>query len=363
MIEHATDLRPRRPGLVALALLVSLVATACSSDAEAGAEQEAFERVINVEIVELTPTDFTERIRMTGTVQANQDVEISAEESGVVREILVEKGAVVSEGDPLLRIDGRILSAQLREAEARAELARETWERRKRLFEEDRVGSELAYLEARYGWEQADAALSNLRERLDRAVVRAPLSGVLEDRYVEIGTSVASGTPVARIVQVNPVKISAGVPERFAGDVRRGVEARVHFDALGGEAHRAPITYVGSTVDPGNRTFAIEVVLANPARLFKPEMVANVEVSRREFEGVVVVPQDAIVRTEEGFVAFVVAEGSEGTAAEVRPLTLGPTQGNRAVVEEGLDFGDRLIVVGQQRVSDRDRVRVVGGDS
>jgi membrane fusion protein, multidrug efflux system len=354
-----------------LAILGGAFLASCGGDAEAGDAREgtppsqgtaagAFQRIINVEVQLLEPQAFQEVIRVTGTVQANQDVTLSAEETGVVRELLVARGASVREGDPLLRIDDGLLRPQVREAEARAALAAENWERRRRLFEEDRVGSELAYLEARFQLEQAEAQLATLRERLERTVVRAPLSGVVDERLVEVGTMVSAGTPVLRMVQVDPVKVLGGVPERFAGDVRPGARARVTFDVLRGDVYEAPVRFVGSTVNPRNRTFEVELVLANPGRVVKPEMVANLEIPRQELEGVVVVPQNALVRVEEGFVAFVAQEEDGVPVARVRPLRLGPAQRNLVVVEEGLAPGDRLIVVGQTQVADGDRIQVTG---
>jgi membrane fusion protein, multidrug efflux system len=346
-----------------------LLLQGCGGDARAGdaaegqADAEApavSSRVLNVEVEIVEPTEFRENIRLTGVVHAARDVTVSAEESGVIREIIVERGQSVAQGAPILRIDDRILQTQLREAEARATLARETWDRRRRLFEEDQVGSELAYLEARSQAEQAEAMLENLRERSNRTVIRAPFAGTLEDREVEVGSSVAPGTPVARIVQVNPVKVSAGVPERLSGQVRVGASVRISFDVLPGEVFEGRVNYVGATVNPRNRTFEAEVTLPNPGGIAKPEMVANVEILRDRLENVVVVPQSALVRTEEGFVAFVV-EGGTGTegVVRVRTVRLGPAQRNQVVVEEGLAPGDRLVVVGQQQVADGDRVRIV----
>ena len=353
--------------LTAATALLAAVLASCGPDAEGsgqardpGAEGPRFQRVINVETRSLEAERFEEMIRVTGTVRANHDVTVSAEESGVVRELMVERGNLVREGQPLLRIDDRMLRSQVREAEGRAALARETWDRRRRLFEEDGVGSELAYLEARYQAEQAEAALATLQERLDRTVVRAPLTGMLDDRMVEVGTMVSAGTPVLRIVQVDPVKVAGGVPERYAGDVSRGSTARVSFDALEGDEVDARVLYVSSTVNPANRTFEVEVQVPNPGRVIKPEMVANIRIVRRVLDEVVVVPQNSVVRVEDGFVAFVAeTDGNGDPVARVRPLTLGPSQRNLVVVREGLEPGDRLIVVGQQQVADGDRIRVV----
>jgi membrane fusion protein, multidrug efflux system len=348
-------------GSLLTAALLAGVLAACGEEARAGSEeQDRYERVMNVEVLPVETRRFRELVRVTGTVQANYDVTVSAEESGVVREMLVERGNRVREGEPLLRVDDRVLRSQVREAEARAALATETWERRRRRFGADGVGAADAYHEARNPAQPAQAAQATLRERMDRAVVRAPVSGVLDDRLVEVGTMVSAGTEVARIVQLDPVKVTGGVPERFAGEVTRGSRARVTFDVLGGEGTETEIRYVGSTVNPRNRTFQVELVVPNPGRTIKPEMVANIEIVRRILDDAVVIPQDALVRVEDGFVAFVVEEDERGRAvARSRSLVLGPAQRNLVVVREGLEAGDRLVVVGQSQVANRDRVRVV----
>lgn len=348
---------------VALVGLLAVGASACGGTAEADSaatDEAGFRRIINVEVQPLVREDFRERIRLTGTVEANRDVTFSAEEAGVVREILTDEGAVVTEGQPLVRIDDTILRAQVGEAEAREALAQETWERRRRLFEEDRVGSELAYLEAKYQAQQTTAALNTLSERLARTVVRAPIDGIFDRRDVEVGTMVSPGTPIGRIVQIDPVKVTGGVPERYAGDVRPGADAVVTFDVMPGEQYGGRVGYVSATVNPQNRTFEAQLVLRNPGRVIKPEMVANIDIARRTIEDAIVIPQEALVRVENGFVAFVVAQDAEGEdVAQVRPVVVGVSQRNRVVVQEGLAEGDRLIVLGQTLVADGDRVAVL----
>jgi RND family efflux transporter MFP subunit len=139
-----------------------------------------------------------------------------------------------------------------------------------------------------------------------------------------------------------------------------GSAAAVTFPVLPGAVFDASIQYVGSTVDPQNRTFPIEVVMSNPRGIVKPAMVSNIAVTRQRLDAAVVVPQDALVRVENGYVVFVVAERDGNTVAEVRPVEIGPSQQNQVVVEKGLQPGDRLIVVGQKMVADGDRVSVVG---
>jgi RND family efflux transporter MFP subunit len=156
------------------------------------------------------------------------------------------------------------------------------------------------------------------------------------------------------------VKIMGGVPERYAADVRRGAEARITFDVFPGETYTAPVTFVGSTVNAQNRTFPVEVVMPNPKGLIKPEMVANVSLARRELTDAVVVPQDALIRVENGYIVFVAAERGGSVVAEARPVELGPSRRNLVVVASGLESGERIVVVGQKSVAAGDRLNVVG---
>lgn len=341
--------------------LAGAVAGCGSAEADADDTNAAeYARVINVEVREIETRPFVEEIRLTASVMANQDVQVAAEESGTIREILAEKGTRVSKGQPIAKIDDMILLAQVEHARAQSDLAAQTWDRRKRLYEEDQVGSEISYLEAKAAAEQAFANLKALEGRLARTTIRAPFAGVLEQRMVEVGSMVAPGQVVARVVDLDPVKVVAGVPERYAADVRKGAQADVTLDVLPGEVHQAAIQYVGSTVDPQSRTFPIEVVVPNPGGLIKPEMVANVTVARRDLDSAVVVPQDALVRVENGYVLFVASDRDGTTVAEVRPVVLGPTQRNLVVVESGVEPGERLIVIGQKSVTDGDRINIVG---
>lgn len=357
--------RPLRP-LLPLAALAAVALSACAPgegapEADAAEQPSSFVRIINVEVRTLEASPFREQIRLTGAVQANRDVMLSAEESGRITRLVVDKGSEVSTGQVLLRIDGTVLRSQVDEARAQSQLAAETWQRRKRLWEDDQVGSELAYLEARFAAEQSAARLQALEQRLARTEIRSPIDGVFDQRMVEVGTLVSPGTPVARVVQVDPVKVVAGVPERYGTEVTAGMSAQVFFDVLDGQAFAGEISYVGATVDPSTRTFAIEVEIANPGGRIKPEMIANVALLRREFEDVIVVPQEALVRTADGFRAFVVEGQGDQTTARAVDVVLGANAGNEIVVEQGLEPGQRLVIVGQQQLAGGDQVRVVEG--
>lgn len=334
--------------------------SAAEADASEAGNPPALERrIVPVEVYEVRPEPFTDVVNIVGMVEANRDVTLAAEEGGVVREVLADKGTFVRAGQPILRIDDSLLAPQVEQAEADAALAREMWERQKKLWEEEKIGTELAYLQARYAAQRAEANHRFLAERLSRTTIRAPLSGILESRLVEVGAMVSPGTPVARLVDVNTVKVRGGVPERYASDIEKGSPAVIRFDLLGGREFAGRIDFVGATVDPRDRTVPVEVVVRNPDGAIKPGMVATVSIVRHELDGVVAVPQEAVLRTETGYVVFI-ASGEGGQAvAESRPVVMGPTRNNRVVIESGLEPGDRVIVVGQLKVAAGDRLRIV----
>jgi membrane fusion protein, multidrug efflux system len=346
------------------AILAGLAALAGCSGGETNsaqaAESELQGRIVSVEVATVQARSFTDYVQVVGQVRANQDVTVSAEETGPVRELLVQKGSVVRAGQPIARIDDRLLRAQAEQAASEAALAVETYERQRRLWEDERIGTEIAYLRAQYGARTAQAGARALRERLERTVVRAPISGMLDDRFVEVGTMVMPGTPVARIVDVSSVKVTGGVPERFAGEVQRGALALIAIEGPGAREFEGRIDFVGASVEEQTRTFPVEVLVTGPGGALKPGMIATVRVARGAIASALVIPQEAVIRTESGYVAFVAVENAAGDArAEARAVTLGATQANQVVVTSGLSAGDRIVVVGQGKIAAGDRLQIV----
>ncbi len=344
--------------------LAAIAFAGCSqAEGEAGGAQNSSERldvrVVNVEVARVGLSEFTGFIRVTGELEAVNDATVSAEESGRVREILAEKGRWVEQGQPLVKLEDDLLAAQVEEARAAASLAREEWDRQRRLWETDSVGTELMYLQRKYQAEIAGARLAQLEARLDRTVVVAPVGGVFDDHFLEVGEMAVPGAPVVRVVDVSRVKVTAGVPERYARAVRRGDAAIVTFDIFPGREFTGRVRFVGASVDPANRTFEIEIMLDNPEGIMKPAMVANVRVQRERMADVMVVPQDVVLRSAEGYKVFVVEDRDGFPVAKAREVELGPTSGDNVVITRGLEVGDLLITLGQQLVDDESRVRVV----
>ncbi len=350
--------------LLPLGALVAMISTTgCGEDAAAvdttSAEETDTRRIINVGVERLAPRPFTDVIRLTGTVIADRSVTVAAEEGGKVVKVVIDKGQQVQAGQAIVVLDDELLRAQRDDAKAQLSLAHQLWERTRRLYDEDGIGTENEYLQARFTADQARARLQLIEARLARTKIRAPFDGTLDARHVEVGSIVAPGTPIATLVDLSPLKVTAGVPERYAADVQTGAPARIIFSSLA-DTSDALVEFVGAAVHPGNRTFPVELSLQSSAQTVKPEMVVDVVLERNHLENVVVVPRQALVRTEEGFCAFVaVPAGGEEAVAEVRELTLGASANDQVVILSGLAAEDRLVVLGQTQIADGDRLRIV----
>ncbi|HWV58725.1 MAG TPA: efflux RND transporter periplasmic adaptor subunit [Longimicrobiales bacterium] len=351
-------------GATALASATVALVTGCGAPAQSASSAAATEtvRTVTVEVQEVVPEPFIDYVRLVGVVLANRDVTVAAEEGGVLRQIFVDKGTEVTAGQPIFKIDDELLQAQVAQAEANARLARETYERQRRLWEEEEVGSELTYLQARYAAEAAEAQAALLATRLERTTVRAPISGILDARLVEVGAMVGAGSPVARIVDVSTVKIAAGVPERYAGEIRRGADAVVELAVMGGRTFQGKLSFVGTAVDDGSRTFPIEIEVENDDGALVPGLVANIGVARQVLDSAIVVPQEAILRAEEGYIVYVAVQRDGAWRAEARPVVAGASRAGRVQVNSGLQPGDRVVVVGQQQVTAGDYLNIAGGD-
>ena len=367
--------RARRAAVAAsllLAALLALIATACSAPAETAAADGPAEergplaaafgaRVVNVEVSPVQPTTFVQYIRVVGEVEPLHDVTVSAEETGTLAAFLVAKGDRLTRGQPVTRISSDLLDAQLEEANAILDIATERYQRQRRLWEEQSVGTEMAVLEAQSQVLTSAARLKVLETRKARTLVTSPITGTYDEQYVEVGELVNPGTRLLRVLATDRVKVVAGIPERYALAIVPGTPAVVSFDVIEGREFEGTIGFVGVSVDPNSRTIPIEIVLDNGDGLIRPRLVANVQVERARAEQVIVVPQDLVQRTETGFQVFVAKQGADGLTAEARTVQLGDSYANEVVVTAGLAAGERLITAGHRQVDDGSVVSLVGG--
>jgi membrane fusion protein, multidrug efflux system len=244
--------------------------------------------------------------------------------------------------------------AALEEADAVLAGARATYDRVRQLVDRQAVPRQ-NFITATAEYETARARAAQQRLRLDRSIVRAPIAGLAVTREIEPGEVLAPGTVLTTLHQLDRLKAIVPLPETDVTLVRTGGRATLHVDAWPGRAFEGRIDYVAPSVTGSTRTFPVEIAIDNRDGALRPGMIARVSLVRRTYRSAVVVPRDALQERDTGPVAVVLDEDR----ARVRPVVLGAMQGERVLVESGLDAGDWLIVSGHRGLVDGQRVEVV----
>jgi len=364
-------------------LLVAFLVAGCGSDpapegdsssSDAAAETTNAStpevRTARVSVAVVERSTFEEIVPITGTLSAPNDAILSSQAAGTVTE-LAALGSRVAEGDVIARLDDRLIRAALEQAraglasaESQARLAEDSFRRQEPLYQ-DSIISAIEYEnvlsqrnQARAALNQAEAAVAQAEQQLEYTFIRAPFGGTVESREVERGEQVMPGSPIARVVNTQRLKVTAGVPEAYAAEIRRGSPVTVSVKALNSEPVQAQIAFAGSVVDPRSRTFSIEIELNNTSGDMKPAMIVDVFVTSRVLTEQVVIPQTSILRDENGSSVYLAVDSAEGTITERRPIELGPSYQGRTVITSGLEAGERVITTGQTLVAEGDLIEI-----
>jgi RND family efflux transporter MFP subunit len=352
-----------------LVLAVVLLA-ACGSEetadqvSENSGTKEELVKQVNVNVKELSSSQFTNFIRLVGEVKAKDDIMVSGEVSGRLVEYYVPEGGMVKKGQVFAKIDDELLLSDIERVQAMTENSRETYERLKKIWEEDSIGTKLELLNARYAFKQNNANLSSLNVQLRKTELKAPISGVLEMQRVKAGEMVTTGVPVSRIIGTENVKVVVGVPANYAAKVERGDSALVTFDAYPGREYKGRIDYVASSIESKSRTFNVEIYVPNKDRALKIDMVVNVTLETQHFEDVIVIGQQYVFKTEDGYSVYVVDKDDEGNSiARSQKVKLGGSYQNRVLISDGLEVGDNLITLGSGQVENQTRIKVINNSS
>ncbi len=323
------------------------------------AEAETKEKsgvVVNVETMTVQLAEFDDVVNVIGTVKPAEDIMVASEEGGKVKQWFIDKGAYVKAGQTIVKLNDDLLVKQLAAAKAQYNIAKVNADKSQKVFADAGAVSEVTVTTAQYNVEASRANVELLETRIEKTAIKAPVSGKIDMRLIDLGEMVAPGAPVARLLQTGTVKITAGVPERYVQGIRTGLPVVMKFDALGLDSVTGKITYVGAAISERDRTIPIEVELANQGGKYAPEMVVNMTIVKNKISGAIAVPRTAIVRIEDGYQVYVAAPAGDGYIAEARKVKLGEADKGKIVVTEGLKAGDQVIVVGQAKINPGERV-------
>jgi RND family efflux transporter MFP subunit len=318
-------------------------------DLEADLDNNRTEEVVNVKILEVNNQVFEHFIEVTGKVEAEYNVDVSPETSGVIQEVYAREGDRVKKDQILAKLNTDILERSVDELEVQLELANTTFERQKNLWEQN-IGSEMQYLQAKNSKEGLEKRIASLNAQIELANVKSPVSGIVDVVYQKKGHIGSPQVPFAKVVNIEKIKIYADVSESYITKINNGDKVLVNFPALKREVE-ARIDQVGNTIDPNNRTFRVRINMSNPDKMIKPNLVSIVKLRDYKNDSAIVVPSLYIKEDFNGHFTYV-AETQNGkkTAKKVYVIP-GVTDNNMTEVINGLSDGMLVISEGFNQVA------------
>jgi membrane fusion protein (multidrug efflux system) len=322
--------------------------------AEADANVVAEPPPVNVSVTKLKPETLRDEVKLSGRLDPWVEVQVSTELGGTVLEVGFDKGRRVAKGQILARVGTDLLEASVAEAQAALQHAESEYNKTTELFARQAVPrQDLTSATSNYHGAQARAEQARLR--VERSIIRSPVAGMAIRREIEPGEFIPAGTLVTTVHQLSKLKAVVGIPEDDIAFFEVGAQAHIEIDAYPGREFTGTIHYVSPAATGQNRTFPAEIAIDNQDGKLRSGMIVRVNLVKQVFEDVIVVPRDAVLERDTGYVAFVLDNGR----AVIRNVETGPSERGNVVVLEGLKPGDLLIVTGHRNLVDGQPIRQV----
>lgn len=293
----------------------------------------------------------------SGIVNANTTVDVAFEVPGKVIAAGPDEGQAVRAGQPLAALDPAEYRLAVEQASAQSERMANDRDRNRPLLAAGSIApADMDHLES--GARQSAAAAELAKKRLADTRLAAPLTGIIARRAIEVGAMVGVGQPVYTIVSLDPVRVRVGVPEGDIGHIAEGEAATVRIPALDA-SFIGRVSLIGVAADPTTRSYSVEITVPNSARRLRAGMVAEASLTTKATTAAIMVPAAAVLRDGASATTIVYVLDRDGARAHSRRVTTGIARADSLEITTGLAVNDRLIVAGQQRLRDGDRVRVI----
>lgn len=345
------------------AIMLIVIAPACKKKETKNTE----ERPVNVRLQTVEEKAQRPFVETIGTLNPNEEVIVSAEVDGILKEVKVDNGTAVSRGMLLSVIDDTDYGLEVKRAEAALRQANATlsntkleFERKQALYKEqlvtqqqfDDVSTRLSLSESDV--ERAKAALSLAKQRLIKTRIYSPLSGYVKEKKVSAGDYVRNGANMFVIIQNNPLKLNFTVTEKDVGKLKKGQDVIFKIDAFPGREFKGKVNVIYPALEEKTRTLQVEAIVLNPDNSLKPGFFAHTILYTGAERNALLVPIISLLYEGETVKVFVV----DGGRAKERFVKVGQKYGEMMEVVEGLKGGENVVIAGQQNLSEGVRVNV-----
>jgi len=309
----------------------------------------------------IKPKPFVHYIELQGNIDTDGNVMVVPEVMASVKHIYKNEGDKVRKGQVILALDDSVLRNQIAEVQTQYSLAKTAFDRQKKLWDQ-KIGSEMAFLQAKTNKEALENKLKTLQSQLSKYKVKASINGTLDDLMIKEGEMAGPQLPVARLVNLDKVYVQADVSEKYLPYIKKGTPVDIDFSEIGKTAN-AKINYVGNFIHPTNRTFKVRVNLKNSDGLLKPNLTGNLKIKDYEAQKAIVLPLSIVQEDRHGnnfvYVLLPVPEEKDVYTVKKRIIELGKTYKNEVEVLSGLKEGEIIASqVTARGLTEGDKVKI-----
>jgi RND family efflux transporter MFP subunit len=320
------------------------------------------QKILLVTSIETEVTPYDHFVSFQGTLETDKNVVMYPEIPGLLKSIDVTEGQRVKKGEVLAVISDSGLVDQLQQLEIQLALAKTTYERQNRLWEQ-KIGSEMQFLQAKTQYLSLEKSIAQMKDQVAKTTITAPFDGIVDHLLADVGSSLAPGmTPVLRVINLDEMKVSAQVPEIHLNNIKKTAKVAVNIPVLN-KTLPAEINAVGNFINPNNRSFRVEIGLENSTGDLKPNMTVLLNINDYKNEAAILVPSKNILDDQTGAKYVYTLEtvaGQEGMYKAIKTFVkTGKSSDNKTEVLEGLSAGDQLVEDGIRLVKDQQLVKII----
>ena len=317
----------------------------------------------SVSAIPIVKEEFERHVDIQGRIISDDFVNVVAEVPGRIVEIKFSEGDWVQKGQLVARLDLESIKKQIDEVQISLSLAEDIFQRQERLWNQ-KIGSEVQYLQAKNNKERLEKSLESLNFQLSRSNIYAPISGVVDREFLKTGEVSSPGMPIIQLLNTSKVKVEADLPERYLAIVKRGMSVKLTFPSIN-EQMEGRVHLLGRSIDEANRTLKVEIRPLRRNELLKPNLLTEIRMLELRLEDVIAVPAEYVLQEVDGTEYVYLVEEGDGNKlrASKRYVETGETSEGRIVIVSGLEGGETMVAKGSRNVSDGELLEVLTEES
>lgn len=304
---------------------------------------------------------FEHKVEVRGSVESRRNVFLSAQTGGEIKRINVQEGQRVSQGQTLIELDADVIRKSIAELKTSLELATTVYERQAKLWDQ-KIGTEVQYLQAKNNKESLENKLSTTYAQLNLAMVKAPFNGTVDQLPARVGEMASPGVPLVRVVSTDEMYLKTDVSERFIGRFKAGDKVDIFFPLID-KTVTTVISSVGQVINEENRTFEVEAKLPKVDFVVKPNQVVILRLLDYVNEAALAVPTRLIQKDEDGQFIYIVDKRESGPVARKIHVVAGITSDKETEIAEGLKGDEQIVDKGFRELTEGVEVMISNNDA